>query len=177
LGFALLARLREGGGKGGQEVPAEFLNVDWQAEARQGDAARGRKLFGDLGCVKCHAVTADQAGGAPSLAEAGKRFTVPHLVESILLPSKQVAAPFRTTSLTTKQGQTLSGLVVSETADQIELLQADTTRRAVAKKDVEERALTGVSPMPGGLVKTQHGLQDLLAYLLSANPLPPGGSA
>ncbi len=175
LGFALLARrLREGGGKGGQEVPAEFLAIDWQAEARKGDAAQGRQLFGALGCVKCHAITADQAGGgAPSLAEAGKRFTVPHLVESILLPSKQVAEPFRTTLLTTTRGQTLSGLVVSETGEQIELLQSDTTRKTVAKKDVEERSLTAVSPMPAGLVRTPRELQDLLAYLLSANPLPP----
>jgi putative heme-binding domain-containing protein len=175
LGFALLARrLREGGGKGGQEVAAEFLEVDWQTEARKGDAAQGRKLFGALGCVKCHAITADQAGGgAPSLAEAGKRFTVPHLVESILLPSKQVAEPFRTTVLTTTKGQTLSGLVVSETAEQIDLLLSDTTRKAVAKKDVEERALASVSPMPAGLVKSPRELQDLLAYLLTANPLPP----
>ncbi|HJT79016.1 MAG TPA: c-type cytochrome, partial [Gemmataceae bacterium] len=59
----------------------EFLAVDWQQEVRRGDTAEGRKLFGTLGCVKCHAITAGQkGGGAPSLTEAGKRFTVPYLV-------------------------------------------------------------------------------------------------
>ena len=98
LGFATLAeRLREAAASGRAETVApEFLTVDWQREVRDGDREQGRKLFGTLGCVKCHAVTADQkGGGAPSLTEAGKRFTVPYLVESILLPSKQVADAFR----------------------------------------------------------------------------------
>jgi putative heme-binding domain-containing protein len=172
-GATLAQRLREGAGKG-ETVPAEFLAVDWQREAKKGNAEEGRKLFGTLGCVKCHAIVADQAGGgAPSLVDAGKRFTVPHLVESILLPGKQVAEPFRATLLTMKKGQTLSGLVVSESAEQIELLLPDATRKTVTKMDVEERTRTGVSPMPAGLVKTPRELQDLLAYLLGANPLPP----
>ena len=53
----------------------------------------------------------------PSLAEAGKRFTAPYVVESILLPSKQVADAFRATTLTLTDGRVLTGLVVNETAD------------------------------------------------------------
>jgi putative heme-binding domain-containing protein len=174
LGFASLARRLREAGRGAQTVPAEFLSVDWQSQARKGNRDQGRKLFGALGCVKCHAITADQAGaGAPSLVEAGKRFTVPYLVESILLPSNQVAEPFRASMITTRKGVTLTGLVVSETADGIELLLPDTTRTAIAKKDIEERQLTKTSPMPAGLVKTPDELRDLLAYLLGDNPLPP----
>jgi len=116
VGSATLAqRLKEGAGKG-DAVPPEFLKFDWPLEAKKGDAEQGRKLFGTLGCVKCHAITADQAGGgAPSLTDAGKRFNLAYLVESMLLPSRQVAEQFRTTVITTKQGLTLTGLVVSET--------------------------------------------------------------
>src|SRR5262249_54061456 len=147
---------------------------DWPGEVRRGDARQGRKLFGTLGCAKCHAITADQpGGGAPSLAEAGRRFTVAHLVESILLPSKQVAAPFRSTTVTTKGGLFLTGLVVGETADALDLLLPDATRKVIPKKDVEDRKLTDLSPMPAGVVKTRQELRDLLAYLLSDNPLPP----
>ncbi|HJT79017.1 MAG TPA: hypothetical protein VJ739_17610 [Gemmataceae bacterium] len=84
-----------------------------------------------------------------------------------------MAEPFRSTSVVTTGGQVVSGLVVNETADSLELLLADTTRRVLAKKDVEERTVTAVSPMPAGLVKTPRELRDLLAYLLSDNPLPP----
>jgi putative heme-binding domain-containing protein len=172
-GATLARRLKEGGGKG-EAVPAEFLTTDWTKEAKKGDAAQGRKLFGSLGCAKCHAITADQTGGgAPSLADAGKRFNVAYLVESVLLPSRQVADQFRTTVITTRQGVTLTGLVVGETADAVELLQPDTTRKPVRKKDVEERKTSNLSPMPAGLVKKPDELRDLLAYLLSERPLPP----
>ncbi len=165
------ARLKAGGP---EKVGPEFATIDWPAAARQGDAANGRKLFGTLGCVKCHAITADQqGGGGPSLAEAGKRFTVPYLVESILLPSKQVAEPFHSTRVVTTAGEIVTGLVVGETADTVELLLPDTTRRTLRKADVEERTPAAVSPMPPGLVRTPAELRDLLAYLLSDRPLPP----
>lgn len=175
LGAALLAqRLREAGSARQDAVSAAFLAVDWPQEARRGNAEAGRKLFGSLACAKCHAITVDQpGGGAPSLTGAGKRFTVAHLVESILLPSRQVAEPFRGTTILTKKGLSVSGLVVSETAEAIELLLADATRKSIARNEIDERTMTHVSPMPAGLVKTPDELRDLLAYLLSDNPTPP----
>jgi putative heme-binding domain-containing protein len=176
LGFATLAqRLREASGPGQEAaIGPDFLQVDWQHDSRRGNAEQGRKLFGSLGCVKCHAITADQkGGGGPSLTEAGRRFTVPYLVESILLPSKQVADVFRSTTVVTTGGRQVAGLVVHETAEQVELLLPDTTQQAIAKRDIESRTVTNVSPMPAGLVKTPAELRDLLAYLLSDNPAPP----
>jgi putative heme-binding domain-containing protein len=171
----LAQRLKEAGsGQGPDKVAPEFLAVDWAAEVTKGDAAQGRKLFGTLGCAKCHAVATDQpGGGAPSLAEAKRRFTVPYVVESVLLPSKQVAGPFRATTLELADGKVVTGLVVGETADALELLLPDASRKTILKKDVEARKATEVSPMPAGLVKTPAELRDLLAYLLGDNPLPP----
>jgi len=176
LDSAMLAeRLRDALTSGvGQSVPEVFLSVDWLVEAQQGDASAGRRLFGTLGCAKCHAITADQKGaGAPSLTEARRRFTVPHLVESVLVPSKQIAEPFRATTLITSDGKVVTGLITAETADQIELLTIDAARRTIAKTDVEERKASPVSPMPPGLVKTPQELRDLLNYLTSDRPLPP----
>ena len=172
LTFAALAERLKAGGK--EQVAPEFAAVDWQVEASRGDAKNGRKLFGSLGCVKCHAITSEQkGGGGPSLTDASKRFTVPYLVESILLPSKQIAELFRSTRIATVSGEVLSGLLVGETAETIELLLPATTRRIIRKADVEARMLTAISPMPAGLVRTPAELRDLLAYLLSESPLAP----
>jgi putative heme-binding domain-containing protein len=161
-------------GTGDAAVEPSFLKVDWPAAVGRGDAGRGRQLFASIGCVKCHAVTADAAGsGAPSLADARKRFTVPYLVESVLLPSKQVSPVFRASYVELKNGKSLTGLVVKETADVLELLLPDATRKEVAKKDVESRKLLELSPMPSGIVKTPEELRDILAYLLSDNPQAP----
>src|SRR5262249_51234749 len=84
--------------------------------------------------------------------------------------------PFRATRLTLTSGQTLSGLVTAETGESVELLLADGSRRIVPRRDVEERELSRLSPMPVGLVRTPAELRDLLAYPLSDRPLPPGGT-
>ena len=104
--------------------------------------------------------------GGPSLAEAGRRFTVPHLVESILAPGRQVSPVFKATTIETTDGRTLTGLVTAETGEQLELLQPDAVRVVVRKNAIESRKLVELSPMPQGIVKTPAELRDLLAYLL-----------
>jgi putative heme-binding domain-containing protein len=174
LGSAGPGNRLKSAGTGDAAVEAAFLKVDWPAAVAHGDVKRGRQLFASIGCVKCHAVTADAAGaGAPSLADARKRFTVPYLVESVLLPSKQVSPVFRATFIETKAGKSFTGLVVKETADVLELLLPDATRKEIAKKDVEDRKLLELSPMPSGIVKTPEELRDILAYLLSDSPQAP----
>ncbi|MBL9122504.1 MAG: ThuA domain-containing protein [Planctomycetaceae bacterium] len=172
----LAARLKEAAGAGDKPLGPEFLEVDWQQAARQGDSARGRKLFGAdaLGCVKCHAITLEQVvAGGPSLAGAKARFTVPHLVESILAPSRQVAPVFRASTIVTSDGRIHTGLVLTEDQQQLELLLADATRKPIAKNAIDERELQPTSPMPNGLIKTPDELRDLLAYLLSDSPQAP----
>jgi putative heme-binding domain-containing protein len=170
LTTATLAERLSAAGDGGVKLDQAFFKVDWSQAAREGDPRQGRKLFESLACVKCHAVTADAAlAGGPSLADAGRRFTVPYLVESVLLPSKQVSPVFRSTAIVTKDGQQFHGLVVGETADKLELLLPDTKRREVAKSDIDQRELQNLSPMPQGVVKTPAELRDLLAYLLRGN--------
>jgi putative heme-binding domain-containing protein len=174
LAGASLAERLQAAGTGPAKVSPEFLKVDWEKAVAQGDAKHGRLLFGALGCAKCHAVTADAAViGGPSLAEAWKRFTVPYVVESVLLPSKQVSPLFRATYIATERGLTYTGLVTAETGDKVELLLSDTTRKTIARSDIVERRLLETSPMPQGLVKTPAELRDLLAYLFGENPQPP----
>jgi len=169
---SLAERLKSAGGAAA--IAPEFLKIDWSVEAKKGDAANGRKLFGALGCAKCHAISADQAGGgAPSLAEAGKRFTPSHLVESILAPDRLVAEEFRASRIVTMDGVVIIGLIVKESPAEVEVLLPDTTRKVLKVADIESRKLVAASPMPSGVVKTPDELRDLLTYLLSDNPQPP----
>lgn len=165
---SLATRLASGGNDAAGRVPEEFLKIDWSTAARQGNVEQGKKLFEALGCAKCHAISTDAAStGGPSLAEAARRFTVPYLVESVLLPSKQLSPVFRATAIVTKDGQQFNGLVVGETAEKLEMLLPDTKRRTVSKSDIEQRELLNLSPMPQGVIKKTEELRDLLAYLLA----------
>jgi putative heme-binding domain-containing protein len=171
LGLESLADRLKAGGK---DIAPEFFTTDWTKAVKEGDAERGRKLFGALACAKCHGITLDAANtGGPSLAEAAKRFTVPYLVESVLLPGKQISPVFKATEVTTTKGQVLTGLAVADDAEKVELLLQDATRKVIPKKEIDSRRLLDSSPMPQGVVKTPAELRDLLAYLLSERPLPP----
>ncbi|WP_435018031.1 TIM barrel protein [Tundrisphaera sp. TA3] len=153
---------------------SDFARVDWPEAARRGDPARGRALFESIGCARCHAVAPGQAGGGgPSLADARGRLTVPHLVESILDPDRQVADPFKATQIATADGRVRSGLILSEDADRLELLLPDASRETIPKADLEERSAAPHSPMPAGLVRTPDDLKHLLAYLLADRPKAP----
>ena len=172
-GLSLAERLKSQPAGGTQTaVDPRFIQYDWSSETAKGDPARGRKLFGaeSLGCVKCHAATPTQAGGGgPSLTDAGKRFTIPYLVESVLVPSKVISPVFKSTLITTHEGKVISGLVVSETGDKLELLLPDTKRISIEKSQIDERKFGDVSAMPVGLVKTPEELRDVISYLLT-NP-------
>jgi putative heme-binding domain-containing protein len=149
------------------DIPPQFAKIDWEKELRTGNSQHGRQLFDSLGCSKCHAITNDApGGGGPSLAEAGKRFTIPYVVESILLPSKVVSPLFRFTVIRLKNGDIFGGLVVSETADKLDLRLQDTTLKTINKSDIDARKQEDRSPMPQGLVRTPEELKDLLAFVL-----------
>ncbi len=170
-GLSLAERLKTAG-SGSQPIDPKFLEVDWPEAVKKGDVARGKKLFAaeSLGCAKCHAATATQAGGGgPSLTDAGKRFTVPYLVESVLAPNKVISPVFKSSIILTTDGKIITGLVVSETGDKLEVLLPDTKRVTINKSDIDERKLGDVSAMPPGVVKTPDELRDVIAYLLS-NP-------
>ncbi|HJT33278.1 MAG TPA: TIM barrel protein [Pirellulales bacterium] len=174
LDAGLLAERLKQAAAGADQVSAELLTTDWSKGAEHGDANRGRALFGSLGCVKCHGITLEQAGGgAPNLAGIRRRFNTAYVVESILLPSKQVADPFRAATLQLADGRTLTGLILADAETHLELLLPDASRMTIAISEIDERSPSSVSPMPSGLVKTEPELRDLLAYLFSDSPTPP----
>jgi putative heme-binding domain-containing protein len=170
-GLSLADRLKSAG-SGSQPIDPKFFTIDWSEAVKSGDVARGKKLFAaeSLGCAKCHAATASQpGGGGPSLADAGKRFAVAYLVESVLAPNKVISPVFKSSTIETKEGKVLTGLIVSETGDKLELLLPDTKRVSLNKADIEARKHADISAMPAGIVKTPEELRDVIAYLLS-NP-------
>lgn len=167
---SLAERLKNATAAGNAPLDSKFLETDWSAASQKGDAARGKKLFAaeGLGCAKCHAISADQpVTGGPSLVEAAKRFTIPHLVESILAPSRVISPVFRATLVVTKDGKQTIGLAIGETGEKLELLLPDAKRVSIPRSEIEESKLQDISPMPAGLVKQPDELRDLLAFLLS----------
>ena len=119
--------------------------------------------------MACHTFANGQTPKGPHLVDIGKRYKRPELVESILKPSAKLAQGFETWQFVTVEGKTLTGFVVSESADTIKLRQIDGLAQELKKDEVEERAKVEKSMMPDGLgaTLTPDQLADLIAYLES----------
>src|SRR5262249_55378748 len=152
------------------------------ALATGGDAVRGRAVFDDpegAGCIRCHRVRG--AGGeiGPDLSNIGGKFAREHLIESVLEPSRQIVEGYQSTTLTTRDGRVLSGLVKGETAERLTLVDAEAREQVVRKSDVAERRFADLSIMPEGLAPevSRRQFADLIACLealRSADQPTPG---
>ena len=136
-----------------------------------GDAESGRKIFRDkaeASCLKCHKVKGQGGEVGPELAGIGAQKTREYLLESLLLPNKDIAQGFAQVVLLLKSEAVESGRIETETPTEVALLLADGTRKKIAAKDIQARKV-GLSPMPEDLVKklSKRELRDLVEFLAS----------
>jgi putative heme-binding domain-containing protein len=157
-------------GPGGKRADAAALRQ--HARDHRGDPKRGKDLFNTLrptACSACHRVSGQGGDVGPDLSLVGGKFDRPHLVESVLEPSRQIVEGYRTTLLTLTDGRALTGIVREENADNLTLVEADGRRHRLAKSRIEERQTSTTSLMPEGLAEavTPEQFTDLIAYLES----------
>jgi putative heme-binding domain-containing protein len=118
----------------------------------------------------------------PDLSNIGGKYAREHLIESVLEPSRQIVEGYRPTIVALEDGRVLTGLVKTETADRLTLVDAEAREQAVAKSEIAQRKFGDVSIMPDGLsVKlTRAQFADLIAYLESLRdrdqPTPGSGT-
>jgi putative membrane-bound dehydrogenase-like protein len=130
-----------------------------------GDTVRGRQIF-TMHCATCHRLGDVGKAVGPDLL-ASKDKTPDALLIAILDPSREVSANFVNYVVTTKNGQTLTGMLAGESSTTITLRRAEGAEDIVARADIEEFASTRLSLMPEGLedrIDVQQ-MADLLRFL------------
>ncbi len=130
------------------------------------DAGAGREHFQKL-CAQCHRIGNDGVRLGPELTGAGKN-GVRYFLENITDPNAVVGTDFRMTNLDLKNGDVISGLVVSETTSALTIRTA-TEQVVVSKADVAGRTLSENSLMPEGLLESlgEREQIELLKFLTS----------
>ncbi len=121
-----------------------------------GKADHGKALFADLkglACVKCHAVEGREGAIGPNLSGIAAHVPPDELITSILAPSARIFSGYETAVVATADGRVLTGLIKSDTADGLEIEDADGKRIKLAPADVEERKTSDLSLMPSGIVE------------------------
>ena len=145
------------------------------SEGPKGDVERGRLLFREALCARCHRVGLRGAAVGPDLTFVSRRFSRKDVLESVLTPSKSVAENYRLETITTLSGQTHTGRIIPEGDYRSEKVRLsldplDASKVVeIDKKEIDQHNASPVSPMPSGLLDTLtlDEVRDLLAYLES----------
>jgi putative heme-binding domain-containing protein len=146
-----------------------------------GSAERGKKIFlsESTKCASCHKVHGLGGDMGPDLSQIGGKFDRTHLIESILDPSAEILQGYHTTIIETRSGRVLTGIVKSESAEAVTIMDLAGQQFTINPRDIESRAVSKLSPMPIGLVDglTPKEFTDLIAYLetLRTGPKPTPG--
>jgi putative heme-binding domain-containing protein len=146
-----------------EEVVKKFLPV---AEEK-GDVVRGKEVY-TATCAVCHKFDGQGAVIGPELTGIGARPMQDVLVD-ILDPNRSVEANYRLWNVTTRDGETLSGRLDTETQTSIEILDLTGQKHAIQRKDIASLDASNLSIMPTGLEAIgEKDLANLLAYLATS---------
>jgi putative heme-binding domain-containing protein len=130
-----------------------------------GDRQRGVQVF-TRACATCHRLGEIGHAVGPDLASVGDK-SPQGLLVSILDPNRAVEARYLAYVAQMKNGQSLVGVLASETGNSVTLLEPDGKERVLLRTALEELTSTGKSLMPEGLETsvTPQEMADLIAYL------------
>jgi putative heme-binding domain-containing protein len=134
------------------------------------DPSAGAKVY-EKSCAICHILANKGAKIGPQLDGIGNR-GLDRLLEDIIDPNRNVDQAFRSTSLNLKNGQIVSGLVLREEGEILVLVDSQGKEVRINKKDIEEKIVSQLSPMPANLVEQipEADFYNLLAFLLLQRP-------
>src|SRR5262249_4832082 len=152
-----------------KQQAAYITNLSAQLTKTTGDTQVGREVFVSrkVGCYGCHRAAGTGGQVGPDLSQIGRFRSRAELLESIVFPSLVIAPEFRSYRIATKSGKVVTGLIVRENSDAIDLRTQDLAEVRVARKDIDAMEPSDVSLMPDGLEKimSRQELADLLEFL------------
>lgn len=130
-----------------------------------GNASRGREYFRQS-CAPCHRCADLGQRVGPDLSGVAHR-SVEDLVGNILDPNMAINPGFVAYNVETKDGETISGLLLEGNGDLITLVQAGGVRSVINRRDAVRVSSSGSSLMPEGLEagRTPQDVRDLIAFI------------
>ena len=168
---------QQGGGLA-ERLSTEDRQTLADACVNAGDASRGARVFhtAQLACTTCHSTGAGPVALGPDLtrmpADIKNEQLPAYVVESLLSPSATIRPEYRGMTIVNDEGQSLTGIVVRETPEELVLRDAAAAGRelSIPRGSIEASIPSTVSLMPAGLVNLladRGQFLDLVAYLVA----------
>ena len=142
----------------GEVMPTE-AKVDYMALAeaakKSGDPALGERVYRkpELACMVCHAIGGAGGKVGPEFSSLGASAPLDYIIESIIAPAAKVKEGYHAVNLSLKDSNSVSGVIVRETDQDMIVRDAAGAEKAVAKSAIVKKDDIG-SIMPPGLINS-----------------------
>ena len=139
------------------------------------DLSQGRMLFTAI-CSTCHKLYGEGHLIGPDLTGSGRQ-DVNYLIENIADPSGLVAADFKMSVFTLKDGRVLNGIIHGQNDRTLTVTMVG-QEVTVDRADIVKQEQLPMSMMPEGLVMALNDeqLRNLFAYLMGSSQVPMPGA-
>ena len=139
----------------------------------QGDAERGKQVFVDANCSKCHKLQGIGQHIGADLATLVDKSPAALLI-ALIDPNRAVEDRFLQYSALTADGLVLSGVLVEETSGHVTIADGEGKLHTILRKDIEQLVSNNISSMPEGLYEklTLQQVADLFAFIGRTGPSP-----
>ena len=137
---------------------------------KRGNAGNGKNVyFGAATCSQCHMVGNEGKNVGPSLTEIGNKLTRDAMFVSILAPSAGISHNYEAYTARTDDGEVITGLLVSRTAQGVTIKDAKGIERMIPTGDLDELQKQEKSLMPENLQEliSEQELIDVVEYLMT----------
>jgi putative membrane-bound dehydrogenase-like protein len=129
------------------------------------DVERGKLVFAKH-CLACHKLKDEGHEVGPALGSITNRPDETILLD-LLDPSGRIEPEYRSFIVTTEDGRTFTGIMVSESPTSVTLLKEKGTRESILRKDIDVIKASEVSLMPSNLHEhvSPQSAADLISFL------------
>jgi putative heme-binding domain-containing protein len=135
--------------------------------AALGDAAEGKKVYEQAGCIACHTPGPAQSKIGPDLSSISRGLPVDMIVTEVIWPALNVKEGYEAAVVSMKDGTVISGFKQTETAEAIGVRNMNTGAVKSIQRSETQSIKTGGTVMPDGLTASLSSKQiaDLIRYL------------
>lgn len=141
------------------------LGREGASEPIAGDSDAGKLVYRKLGCPQCHTIGGQGGFAGPDLTAIGAMRATRFLRESIVEPNRDIPLDYRTVTITTTQGKTISGIHLNEDEYSLHLRTIGGSLHSFLKTELKEIQLPRTSLMPAYNTLPRADLENLIAYL------------
>jgi len=140
-----------------------------------GNAQRGQVVFRNF-CGQCHTIYGEGGKVGPDITSNG-RTSFEQLLSNVFDPSLVIGPAYQVTTVVTKDGRNLTGLIAEDNAQRIVVRMPGEGEETVPRNNVKYTRVSKLSMMPEGIegLLSKEDLADLFAFL--ALDKPPGDPA